>query len=459
MSAFLSNRELEALRNSASDCHRTGKLDRARAQYCRYLAQRPKDAGIWSNYGALMRAEGAFDKAVWAQEKAYELKPDDQGLRNNYANILNDIGRHEESIKLRNGLLEETPDDPMQKAMIGKSLRGLGRQKQAIEFLSNALKTHPDDAELNVQTAFAHFSLGQFREGFKHYQFRWGLEESNPRKMRIPQWQGEDLQGKTVLVLPEQGFGDFVLFSRFLSLLKQRGATVFLEVKKPLLRLFQALETADKIAVGFEGEPGIDVWMNIMDLAQAHFEEAENIPDATTLYIPDDSKIRAAAIVAPHLDKVKIGVIWSGSVTYKGNAFRSFSHSQFLPLTRLPGVQLFSLYKGPFLEPFQADGSAGFIIDTASSDRDFADAAAAMQQMDLIITADTATAHIAGSLGLPTWLVLHWDAFWFWKHEGENTPWYPSVRLFRQKYPMDWDEVFSRVEAELCVKFELETTK
>jgi ADP-heptose:LPS heptosyltransferase len=111
-------------------------------------------------------------------------------------------------------------------------------------------------------------------------------------------------------------------------------------------------------------------------------------------------------------------------------------------MANTPNVQLFSLYKGPFLEAFQKDGSAGLIIDTASTDRDFADCAATMKEMDLIITSDTATAHIAGSLGVPVWVMLHWDAFWVYRHAGETTPWYPSMRLFRQAKPQDWASAF-----------------
>ena len=142
-------------------------------------------------------------------------------------------------------------------------------------------------------------------------------------------------------------------------------------------------------------------------------------------------------------------MVWSGSSTYKANAFRSFSHTEFLPLADKPGVQLFSLYKGPYLADFVRDGSAAFIVNAASDDRDFADCAAMMDEMDLIITSDTATAHIAGSLGRPTWTVLHFDPFWVFGHKTDETPWYPGMRLFRQGRPMDWGSAFAKVSAAL----------
>jgi hypothetical protein len=176
------------------------------------------------------------------------------------------------------------------------------------------------------------------------------------------------------------------------------------------------------------------------------------VPEPTKLKIPDDSTDRAKSITAQHREMFKVGVVWSGSSTYKGNVFRSFTHREFLPMANVPNVQLFSLYKGPFLDAFHKDGSAALIIDAAGTDRDFADCAATMREMDLIITSDTATAHIAGSLGIPVWVMLHWDAFWVYRHTGDTTQWYPSMRLFRQDKSQDWTSVFDAAHAALIEK-------
>jgi len=183
----------------------------------------------------------------------------------------------------------------------------------------------------------------------------------------------------------------------------------------------------------------------MMDLAALYFGQNTEIPTPTKLTIPKDSIERARSFTGPYQDKIKVGVVWSGSATYKGNAFRSFRHTDYLPLTDIDGVQLFSLYKGPYLKEYYADGSDAFMIDAGGSERDFADCAAAMKEMDLIITSDTATAHIAGSLGVQVWTVLHWDAFWVWRHIGDTTGWYPGMRLFRQKVALEWDAVMSDI--------------
>ncbi|MDC0116180.1 hypothetical protein OAH97_01725, partial [Octadecabacter sp.] len=260
--------------------------------------------------------------------------------------------------------------------------------------------------------------------------------------------------GKSILILPEQGFGDMVLLARFIPLLTAKGARVRLVAKEPLLRLFESMEGVDWLGSAARKDDPVDLWITFMDLPKLIFgpDDLGAVPDPTVLTIPRDSTERAKRITENHCNMLKVGVVWSGSSTYKGNSFRSFSHREFLPMARVPNVQLFSLYKGPFLENFQRDGSAALIIDAASMDRDFADCAATMREMDLVITSDTATAHIAGSLGVPTWVMLHWDAFWVYRHQGETTVWYPSMRLFRQPKPQDWLGAFDAVLAALIEK-------
>lgn len=437
------------MRTRAIQLQQAGQLSEAAPLYARYLASVPDDAGAWSNLGVLHRVAGRHMQSLRAHERAIFYAPDDVGLRSNYANILSDVGRYEESIAHRKWVLERESNNLNHLSMVGRCLRGLGRYSDAISYLQSAIAKHPEDVELKMQLAFAQLGAGDYVNAFDTYKARWQAGELKPRKLPFPEWKGEPLKGKTVLVMPEQGFGDAVLFARFLPALHQLGATVHCIVERPLAVLFENLEGADWTGQAIPSTAKIDYWINMMDLAGLHFGQSTDVPAPTRLNVPDDSKKRAAQIVAPYADKLKVGVIWTGSVTYKGNAFRSFSHTDFLPFTDIPGVQLFSLYKGPMLEPYFADGTSGFIVDAGSEERGFADTAATMCAMDLIITSDTATAHIAGSLGVPTWTVLHWDPFWVWTHQGETTPWYPSIRLFRQKTPLDWSSVMAEVRGAL----------
>ncbi|UWQ99320.1 tetratricopeptide repeat-containing glycosyltransferase family protein [Rhodobacteraceae bacterium S2214] len=444
MASRVLTKDQAALRRAAHKAHTDGAPDAVQA-YAAYLAQVPEDGPFWSNLGALFRKQGQYHQALRAQARAQRYAPNDVGLRNNYANILSDLGHYNRSIAARRWILEQRPDDANQKAMIGRCLRGQGDYRGAIDYLSSVIPDHPDDTELQMQLAFAQLGAGLYNEAFDTYRARWNTDELTPRKIPFPEWAGEPLQGKTILVLPEQGFGDAILFMRFLPALKALGATVWVLAEKPVYPLFKDLETADWVGTTLPPNAAVDCWINLMDMARVHFADTNDVPAPTRLAIPDDANERAAAIVAPFKDVMKVGVVWTGSVTYKGNGFRSFSHTEFLPLADIPGVQLFSLYKGPELAKFHADGSDAFIVDTAATERNFGDSAAMMQQMDLVISSDTATAHLAGSLGVPTWTILHWDPFWVWRHAGDTTDWYPGMRLFRQGKALEWTDVLAEV--------------
>ncbi|MEL6959532.1 MAG: tetratricopeptide repeat-containing glycosyltransferase family protein [Pseudomonadota bacterium] len=448
----------QALRAQSVKAHQNGQLDAALEGYTRYLARHPEDAGIWTNLGALYRTTGRHELGRIAQKRAYEIAPETPGVRNNYANILSDLGDYEESITLREMSLKTDPGNAKQYAMIGRCYRGLGRYADAIEYLSPYVGKYPEEPEIELQLAFAQLGAGDYGNAFRSYEARWKTDELSPPDVPFPKWkEGMSLDGKTVLILPEQGFGDMVLLARFIPLLARMGAKIHLVAKTPLLRLLDGIEGVVWIGKGASPDDPIDLWLSLMDLPKVVIAAGERgeIPPPVTLNIPADSTDRARRITAQHRDMFKVGIVWSGSATYKGNSFRSFTHREFLPLAGVSNVQLFSLYKGPFLDAFQKDGSAGVIIDTASTDRDFADCAATMKEMDLIITSDTATAHIAGSLGLNVWCVLHWDAFWVYGHSGDTTPWYPSMRLFRQAAPQDWASAFDAV----CSAFKTEVSK
>ncbi|SHF12758.1 Tetratricopeptide repeat-containing protein [Loktanella atrilutea] len=437
--------DLATLRKAASDAHREGRIAEAVTAYARYLAVAPGDAGMWSNLGVLHRRAGRHLTALRAHTRALALDPEGTGTMNNASNVMSDIGMYDESIALRRRLLARDPDDRVHLAMVTRCLRGKGAYAEAIAWAKDALKRLPGDPELRMQLAFAQLGAGDYAAGLQSYTARWEAGELQPRSLPFPEWRGEPLEGRTVVVLPEQGFGDAVLFARFLPVLAGRGCRVVMAVKPPLLRLLQDVAGVHLIVGALPPDMPVDYWVNMMDLAALHFAEDSRIPPPATLHVPDDSVERAQALVAPHAGRLKVGVVWTGSVTYRGNAFRSFSHRDVMPLTDIPGVQLFSLYKGPELAAYQADGSDAFIIDTGSTERDFADTAAMMRACDLVITSDTATAHIAGSLGVPVWCVLHWDAFWIYTHTGDSTPWYPQMRLFRQHWPLDWGGVMADV--------------
>ncbi|MDT8344730.1 MAG: hypothetical protein RQ752_09895, partial [Thermohalobaculum sp.] len=261
-------------------------------------------------------------------------------------------------------------------------------------------------------------------------------------------WQGEDAAGKRVLVLPEQGFGDAILASRFLPGLVARGAEVTMMVKPPLARLLAGLP--DIRMVGEVRRTGsYDLWTPNMSLPHLVGLPDGAPPPPPPLTIPADSRARARALVAPFAGQFRVGVVWTGSLSFRANHRRSCTPQHFLGLAGIPGVQLFSLYKGPAHDALTGSGMAGLIVDACGADRDFADTAAVIGEMDLMITTDTAVVHIAGSMGKPVWNLLSHEGFWLYGRGG-TTPWYPAMRLWRQARPGDWPELFARVETALA---------
>ena len=441
---------LADLRAKAQKTHMDGDTAAARPLYEGYLAAVPTDATTWTNLGALLRAQGMPDMALRAQRRAHTLEPETQSIRNNLANILADTGHSAQALEIRQSILAQNPDDPNMKALIGKSLRALRREKEAIAFLKDAQHQHPDYTEITIQLALTQLAAGDYAEGFTNFDRRWETDELTPREMSQPKWQGDDLAGRSIMVLPEQGFGDCLAMLRFLPALQAYNPKrVMLATERPLQRLFKHVDGADWTGGQLSEGDQFDVWTNIMDLPKLLFAQGGDLPASPVLDIPPEAKSRAAQLLAPHKKTFNIGVVWTGSLTYRGNAVRSFAHTEFHALMDIPNVQMFSLYKGPKLDDFRADGTNHFIIDAGASESDFADTAAMMKALDLVITSDTATAHLAGTLGVPVWCVLHWDAFWLWQLEQESTPWYPTMRLYRQETPRDWSAPFARIKADV----------
>ncbi len=436
---------LAELRAAALDQHQKGNLKDARNLYRHYLQRAPDDAMFWSNLGAMFRSEKNYDMAAACQRRALQLDSKSLSIINNAANALYDAGAAEEALALRQRALKIEPGKAENYATLAKYLRGLGRHEEAEAELNKALRVHPDDPELHIQLSFAQLSQGKYPEGFTSFHWRWQGDEISPPEFDFPQWQGEDLTGKTILITPEQGFGDTVLMARFFKPLKALGGTVKFACKPPLRRLFDATPGIDVFAEHRTDLHGCDYWAPMMDLPRYLGTTIDTIPAPAILNVPEDSIERARQMTAPYDKMFKLGVLWSGSVTYRANHKRSFSHTSFLRLAGIAGLQMFSLYKGPLTEPFHADGTSCIIIDAASEDRDFADSAALIRQLDLVVTMDSAIAHVAGSLGGEVWDLLHSEAYWLYEPFDDHTPWYPNMRLIRQREAGNWDAVFDRL--------------
>ena len=320
---------------------------------------------------------------------------------------------------------------------------------EAIDLLERALACQPGEPNAEYALAFTELLLGQFDAGWKHYEarLRTGQREFPNRQFAQPRWTSENLAGRTILVHAEQGVGDTIQFVRYLPLVMERGGRVILECQpslKPLLKNFPGVQAV--VAQG-EALPPFDVQAPLLSLPGIFRTTLASIPNkAPYLKVPDGIKLELPA-TSP--DRLKVGIAWAGNPVLQSDLVRSLQLTKLSPLFTLPRVSFFSLQVGPASRQLALLGDGPKPIDLGASLSDFAKTAAAIAQLDLVISVDTAVAHLAGALAKPVWLLLPFAPEWRWLLDREDSPWYLSMRLFRQPAPEDWEGVIVRLKNEL----------
>jgi TPR repeat protein len=343
---------------------------------------------------------------------------------------------------------------------LGAGHSAANRPLEAIDCFNRALAIDPNLGKTRFSRAEVRLSLGDYERGWVDYEARLQVMRHPPRILPGRRWQGEDVAGKTLLLQSEQGFGDAIQFLRVFSRLRQMGARVVLECHPKLYRLFQSAAGVDALVRRGEPLPAYDFHCRYASLplilklnAQSDF--AVDVPYlrppavANTKLEPLLTSVFAQAL-AQTARRFKVGIAWSGNVNFRHDRLKSTSLSTFLPLAEVPGVQLFSLQFGPRAAQLGAEqlktlGGGANIVDLAPLIDDFADTAVALASLDLVISVDTGLVHLAGALGRPAWVVLPYVADFRWLRDREDSPWYPSLRLFRMAHENDWAGVIARV--------------
>jgi hypothetical protein len=298
---------------------------------------------------------------------------------------------------------------------------------------------------------------GDFTNGFRDYEWRWKSSEHSgePPKCRAAQWQGEDLAGRSIMVYCEQGLGDLIQFSRYLPMLKQRGADITYYCPPSMIRLMRPVTHGINVVPTFRVDAVFDFQCALLSLPYRFNTDLSSVP-APASYLRAEDELAARWKQRLGDGGFRIGIAWQGNPAGKVDVGRSIPLAQFVPLARLPGVRLISLQMRHGLDQL-AQLPSDVKVETLGADFDggpdaFVDTAAVMANLDLVITSDTSVAHLAGALGRPTWLPLKALPDWRWMLEREDCPWYPTMRLWRQQTSGDWDSVFARIEAELTLR-------
>ncbi len=381
-----------------------------------------------------------FDAAVARDPRAVEP-------RSNRAVALSDQGDYEAAVPAAEAALRLAPDTPGALATLGRALGELGRHAEAIAACRRAIALRPDWSEAHWNLALPLLRTGQYEEGWREFEWRFtaARRRLRPVPSALPAWQGEPLAGRTLLVYWEQGFGDTIHFCRYVPLLAAAGARVLLQVQAPLRRLLAGLAGVAEFVGEDASAVRADYKVALMSLPHRFGTTLETIP-ATIPYLA--APTRPEALALPRTGRRRVGVAWGGSPAQTNNRFRSLPLAELAPLFALPDVDWYALQVGGPADEAAALAAAG-VTDLAPRLGDFADTAAVMEELDLVVTVDTAVAHLAGALGRPTWILLSHTCCWRYLLDRSDSPWYPTARLFRQPARGAWAPVVAAARTAL----------
>lgn len=445
-------REREAVRMFIDGLarHNDGDLEEAARLYGQALALNPNIPDIYINLGVALRALGKPEASAACYHRALALSPDNASAYTNLGNVLRGLGQLEAAVANLRRAAELNPDSADIHYNLGLALRDTGQLDETLECFAKTLAMHPDHSGCHFDRALTLLQKGDLKQGFAEYEWRWKLGNNAPRDFSQPQWDGEALGGKTILLHAEQGFGDMIQFARYIALVKERGGTIIVEAQPPLSRLFSTIEGVGQVVNTGADLPRFDVWTPMLSLARI-FGTAEGMVPADVPYL-NAPEAFGGQLPATLSSQLKVGIAWAGNASHQNDARRSCPFNHFTELMGLADVALYSLQTGRAAGDIAGHGCQAFVTDLGGKMNDFADTAAAIDQLDLIISVDTAVAHLAGAMAKPVWVALPHPGDWRWMQGSDTSPWYPTMQLFRQPAPGDWASVFAALKTALATE-------
>jgi tetratricopeptide (TPR) repeat protein len=442
----------ETAHNLAHLFKEKNQFNEAIACYLNALQINPNLTYSLMGLGTVWQQQGKLAEAFNCYQQAVKLEPNNPEAHNNVGAFYHKQGNAKAAIPHYRQALKLKPDFVDAINNLGHALVDLGEFQEAFYCHSRALELQPDNATAHLELGLTLLLFGDFQRGFAEYEWRWRTPQLQPRQFKQPVWDGSDLQGKTILLHVEQGFGDSIQFIRYAPIIRSRGAKVMVACYPELMRLFASVAGIEYLSVSFEGLPEFDVHAPLMSLPRIVGTTLETIP-ANVPYLAPPAECKFALSSEA---KLKVGIVWAGSPQRRKDNQRSCSLSDFLRFLDVPGIAFYSLQKN-LSQSDRTLLNQRLVPDLSPHLSDFADTASAISQLDLVISVDTAVAHLAGALGKPVWVLLSFAPDWRWLLQREDNPWYPTARLFRQSQPESWQEVFEDVQAALS-SFAIATT-
>jgi cytochrome c-type biogenesis protein CcmH/NrfG len=427
--------------------------DAAAALACFQAAREidPSNAILHLYAGAALHDLGSYEDAIDSYQHAIAIAPNLGEAHNNLGNSLMALDRFAEaadSFLRSSGFLAASPVPLTARAT---ALQALGKVAEAEAVCRRALLLDPSFAAAHWNLALNLLLQGRYKEGWQEYEWRWRKPDfSSPiRHTDVPLWDGSPLDGRTILLHAEQGFGDAIQFVRYVPLVARCGENVILECHPQLVSLFQGIKGIKSVIAFGETVPEYDCQAPFLTLPRIFGSSLESIPACPLLSIPVERlskwQQRTARYYGP-----KVGLVWAGSSIHRNDSLRSIPLKFFSTFSMPAEINLFSLQLGAAKHQLELSSLAEHVIDLTDQIHDFADTAALIEQLDLVISIDTAVAHLAASMGKPVYLLLPFAPDWRWLLDRSDSPWYPTIRIFRQKQPGDWGEVMTRIHPALA---------
>jgi tetratricopeptide (TPR) repeat protein len=444
----------DAHSNLGNALHEQGRLDAAVASCQQALRLKPDWAEAHHSLGIVLAKQDQLDAAVASFEQVLRLRPDYPDAHHNLGIVLGNQDQLDAAAVSFQQALQLKPDYPEAHHNLGLALARQGRLDEALACFQQALHLKPEYPEAHWDRGLAWLLMGRFEQGWAGYEWRWKCKEFKPLPpLHSPLWDGSPLDGRTILVHAEQGLGDTFQFIRYAPLVQQRGGRVVLVCQPPLIPLLRRSPGIERLLAQGDALPEYDVHVPLISLPGLLGTTLESVPADVPYLDAEPQLVEAWRHRLGSYSGFKVGIAWQGNPQFRFDRLRSIPLAQFAPLARVPGVHLLSLQKGagrdqlPVLPArFPVTDLGGQLDETTGA---FLDTAAVMKNLDLVITSDTAAAHLAGALGVPVWVALHHVPDWRWLLDREDSPWYPTMRLFRQTQSGQWEDVFERIAAAL----------
>ena len=438
------NQALLSLMASAEARRSATEFSAAENLYRQVLNQDADHAPAWYGLAQMAMTTRNFELAAQLLGKAIGSAPNEPG---NYVDLgicLGAMNRGELAIQAQRKALQLAPENVPALTNLGKALGAQNQVTESIACLRQALHLAPGLAAAHWNLALALLVAGRLPEGWEEFEWRLQVNPHLDPKLSVPKWQGEPAPSQTILLCAEQGTGDCLQFLRYLPLVKARVGRVIVACPKSLVSLVKTAEGVDEAAPAPGPTLHCDRYAMMLSLPRIFGTSLNTIP-ATIPYLRAQSHFQPTTAQAKDPAGRRIGLVWAGNASHPNDANRSAPLAALSPLLALPGNQFFSLQVGPRATDLSQLADAAAITDWSSYLGDYSDTAAALATLDLLITVDTSVAHLAGALGRPVWLLLPFAPDWRWLLKREDTPWYPTMRLFRQPTPGDWKSVVAKL--------------